>query len=188
MKRTFIAVPVEASENLLKILAKSKQMMKNEDFNWVDPRNLHITIKFLGDTVDDQMKPVREKFDRISSCYYKSTGKLSGLSYFDNKGVPSVLVSEMTGLPGLEMMYDEFNIELAKLGFLQDYRKFRSHLTLARIKSVKDIWAFKDLMRIYKDTFIQEVKMQKIVWYESILQPSGPVYKPLREIELKTGI
>jgi 2'-5' RNA ligase len=188
MKRTFIAVPVEASENLLKILANSRQKLKNENFNWVDPHNLHITLKFLGDTVDAQLKPVMEKFERISTCYWKRTGRLSGLDYFTDQGNPSVLVSQLIGLPGLEMMYDEFNMELAKIGFLQDYRKFRPHLTLARIKSLKDIWGFKDLIRINKDTDIQEVRIEKIVWYESILQPSGPVYKPLKTVELRSSI
>jgi 2'-5' RNA ligase len=42
----------------------------------------------------------------------------------------------------------------------------------------------KALVEKYRDKEIQKIIVDKVILYESILLPSGPVYKPLITVEL----
>jgi RNA 2',3'-cyclic 3'-phosphodiesterase len=185
MKRTFIAVPVEATESLLHLLDHLKRKLAGENIRWVGPENLHLTLKFLGETSDNQLKSIIRKLDSTCSLFSMQTGKLTGLNAFSNQGNPSVLFSKLRNLPGLESMADAIDQGMEEAGFTPEQRKFRPHLTLARIQGIKEKRNFRDLIGLYKETDIQDVWVQKIVLFESILQPGGPMYKPLKTFELR---
>jgi len=70
------------------------------------------------------------------------------------------------------------------LGFPRDEREFRPHLTMARLKWINDKEKLKDLLETYKNEDFQEVKINEVIYYESILKPSGPVYKPIEKFIL----
>jgi 2'-5' RNA ligase len=74
--------------------------------------------------------------------------------------------------------------ELLKLGFNPDAREFKPHLTLGRVKWVNDKNYLRDVVSRDKDTFFQEIKVNEIIFYESILRAEGPVYKPIEKFIL----
>jgi RNA 2',3'-cyclic 3'-phosphodiesterase len=186
MKRTFIAVPVEVSGALISLTESLKGKLKGEDMKWVDPRNLHITLKFMGDTSDRQLQEVMDKMQALGPFFKKGEGKMAGLGYFSYQGNPSVLFTRLTGLPELEAMAVKIDKELEKIGFPVEKRPFRSHLTLARIKWIRDKNRFFDLVKSDGSAEIQPVTIDRIVLFESILRPQGPLYIPLQTLVLET--
>jgi 2'-5' RNA ligase len=89
-------------------------------------------------------------------------------------------------LPELEALAESIDKELRETGFPNEKRPFRPHLTLARIKWIRDKKLFYDLVSSYKSKEIQPVVTDRVVLFESILQPQGPLYIPLRTYVLQS--
>jgi len=185
MKRTFIAVPVEASENLRNIIIRLKQKFKGEVIKWVDPEIMHITLKFLGDTPEEMIVPISGKIELIAEEFRVCAGKMTGLDTFSNRGKPAVLFTRLADLPILEQLAATIDEELKILGFQPESRAFKPHLTLARIKYLYNTRNFISLIKSISDSEIQPVSIEKIIFFESVLLPSGPLYKPLKTVSLK---
>lgn len=102
MKRTFIAIPVSPSPELLGLFEKARRQLTGSGIKWVDPESLHLTLKFLGDTEERMIPEIQRLMANAGSSFFRTSGKLASLEYFSFKGNPSVLFSKITGLPGLE--------------------------------------------------------------------------------------
>jgi 2'-5' RNA ligase len=63
--------------------------------------------------------------------------------------------------------------------FEVEERQFKPHLTLGRVKSVKNIENLKTMLERDKDTQFQIVHVSEVILYESILMQTGPIYKAL---------
>ena len=72
-------------------------------------------------------------------------------------------------------------------GFEKEERKFRPHLTLARIKYIRDREVLQEKLAEYRDTVFQKIQVEEIIYYESILRPGGPSYLPLATVPFKSG-
>ena len=63
-------------------------------------------------------------------------------------------------------------------GFVIEERQFKPHLTLGRVKSVRDTENLKKVLEKYRDDEFQKVEVKEVILYESILMQTGPIYKP----------
>jgi 2'-5' RNA ligase len=86
----------------------------------------------------------------------------------------------------VQQLAAEIDNRLAKLGFQTEKRPFKPHLTLARIKYLKNKKAFYEAVEKYRSTFIQTTEINEFVFYRSILKPHGPEYKPIAKIDLNS--
>jgi hypothetical protein len=77
------------------------------------------------------------------------------------------------------------NLVVNLMGVKLEDRPFNPHLTLGRIKNLKDLSSLKDLMAEYENSVIQKVFVDEVILYESLLLPSGPVYKPVYKVTLQ---
>ena len=62
---------------------------------------------------------------------------------------------------------------------------FRAHLTLGRVRSLKDLIGFYDVLAEKKDKFNELVLIDRLVFYRSELGNGGPVYTPLYQKEFQ---
>ena len=91
MKRTFIAAKIKAENELVNIYTKLRNELENEKIKWVDHHNFHLTLFFLGDTTEDQIKEVRVQMSNIVDNFESFTMKIQGLGVFKNFHKPRVL-------------------------------------------------------------------------------------------------
>ena len=182
--RTFIAVKVEPETLLLQTLMEMQKAIAGESVKWVEDNNLHLTLKFLGDTSPDQVEKVSEILDSVSRKFKKFSCRLQGFGYFKSKGMPRVLFVKIVDAKILEQLANELNNRLAGIGFEPDPRGFSPHLTLARIRFLKNKQAFYQTVEKYKEDDMQQLIVKELIFYQSILNFSGPVYKPLTVKEL----
>jgi len=61
---------------------------------------------------------------------------------------------------------------------------FTPHLTVARVKTVKNKIELKNFFERYKNYEFNEFSAEKILFMKSVLTPNGPVYSPLKEFML----
>jgi 2'-5' RNA ligase len=65
---------------------------------------------------------------------------------------------------------------LQKFGYEPENRAFAPHLTLGRIKGMRQVNQLSQLITQYKDTEFQTLTIDKFVLFESRLLPDGPDY------------
>lgn len=142
---------------------------------WVEHNNLHFTYKFLGDVEDDKVVEIKDSLKELLITY-ESPLEFSTLGAFPNKFKPRVLFAGMYN-PGGQIFKIQKEIEnkMQNFGFEKEKKKFKPHITLCRIKEVKDSPA--DLFDDYRDRQFGVMPEFSVNLIESELSRSGPVYK-----------
>jgi 2'-5' RNA ligase len=184
MKRIFIAIKIEAGKNLSRIISSLKSGLINERINWTNPDNLHLTLAFLGDTEENMIKVVGSMLKDRCGGSGKFLLTLSGTGVFKNLSDPRVLFTGVEPSEEMTKLYYSIIDGLNETGVQIEKRPFKPHLTLARIKFIRDRSALEKLIEKNNDADIQMVSVEEVVIYESILLPTGPLYKPVATVKL----
>jgi RNA 2',3'-cyclic 3'-phosphodiesterase len=179
MKRTFIAVKVEAGSELLKLFSVLKNELKYDSIRWTDPNQIHLTLAFLGDTSEETIKHVSTMLSEISGGISTFSFKISGMGVFRTLGNPRVIWAGIERSDELENLFRVIKSGLDRIGFAKEERSFKPHLTLGRIKQVKEKGDLEKLAKQFDKKVFQEVKVSEIIFYESLLRPTGSVYIPI---------
>lgn len=184
MKRLFAAIKVLPDENLLNLYADLRAMLRNEKIKWVDEKNIHITLKFFGETPEDQIDTICETLDDVAYRHQPLDLKLQNIGIFGSKYNPRVIWFGMEKNPAIESLAGDVIQSLDKAGFPHDRQNFRAHLTVGRIKFINDKRNFQQSIDKFKDVFIQNVEVNEFTLYESKLRPSGPEYSVVEKFIL----
>ena len=184
MKRIFIAVKVEAGETLLKMISSFKSGLINETIKWTKPDNIHITLAFLGDTEEEMIKIISEMLKEKCEGSGKFELIIKGSGVFKNISEPRVIWTGIEPSEKFSQLNGLIKSGLGDAGIEIEDRPFNPHLTLGRIKHIKDKEVLKSLINGYQNKEIQKVAVNEVILYESILLPPGPVYKPIGKFKL----
>ncbi|MFW6246309.1 MAG: RNA 2',3'-cyclic phosphodiesterase, partial [Tangfeifania sp.] len=103
---------------------------------------------------------------------------------FKRNRQPKVLFVNIEKHEILKQLAAETDAKLYELGFEKEQREFNPHLTLGRIKYLKDKSRFYQTMEEYRNSFIQQVEINEIIYYQSILKPAGAEYKSIEKFGL----
>ena len=137
--------------------------------------NLHLTLKFLDEIENTTLDNVKKKLSKIEHQSFELT--LNGLGVFSQQFIKMVWVKVST-VP-LQSLIDN----CLKVIFEPEHR-FMSHITIARVKKIKDKQLFLKLINattINKIIFI----VREFYLKESILTNEGPIYKVIKKYDLK---
>jgi RNA 2',3'-cyclic 3'-phosphodiesterase len=181
MQRTFIAFKIEPAKEMMDCISHLRDALRMEKIKWVDPGRLHITLRFLGDTNPQQVSSIINLLRGMVPGSPTPEMVFRGLGIFRTIRDPKVLWIGMDSAPVLQNIKSTIDLRLSGLGFPAEERKFRPHLTLARIKSIRDTDVLRDLITEYRDFMYQKNLIEELVYYESILRSGGPVYLPLEK-------
>ncbi|MBN2583823.1 MAG: RNA 2',3'-cyclic phosphodiesterase [Planctomycetes bacterium] len=184
--RLFIAVELpEAAQRLLAAVARELRQA-DADVKWSRPENMHLTLKFLGDTPEEFVDEVSSSLDAAATGCPRHTATMSEIGAFPNPRRPRVVwvgLDEPTGrLAALQKAVDEATSDLVP----PDPRGFTAHLTLGRVRSGRNVERLAQLMNGYRLTSPVEVPVNEIVLIRSELSRSGPTYTPLHRSPLKS--
>ena len=178
--RTFIAVRITADKKLLDLISELKKSLAAEEIRWIDSNNLHLTLRFLGETTQTQVAEITKMLESISKQFQPFQIELKGLSVFKKKIRPRVLFVSIENVLVLQQLAAEI-LEMSKaLGFKVEENTFNPHLTLGRIKFIQNKTEFYSLVNKFSDTKFQQVFVSEVIFYQSILGSEGPTYKPIK--------
>ena len=184
MKRIFIAVKVDPGGELLRMFSSLKAMLEAENIKWVDPANIHLTLSFLGDTEEKRIGVLSRMLSDTCTGFGEFDFNLTGTGVFKNFRDPRILWVGVRSAEKLIQLNKKISEGLILNGFETEERQFKPHLTLGRVKSVKDTENLKILLESYRDVQFQTVNINEVILFESILRLSGPIYKPLAKFTL----
>ncbi len=175
--RTFIAIPIVSPEIItgLNLLADK---LREDKIKWVEPDNLHITLQFIGDTPETLLSDIKSALNRLNFSGF--TIKFTGLGYFKRGKFPKVLFVKTEPSKELQTLYSDVKELIAPLTVLpEENREYVPHLTLGRIKYVKDLHNFYKTVDELSPAFVTSFDISRVIFYQSILTSQGPVYRPL---------
>lgn len=187
MRRIFVAVDIsdEARRETAAYIESLKREFSNVRVGWEKPEKLHLTLKFLGDTNENQLAELSEIVKRIAAETPKFELRIAETGVFPARRNARVLwidVKDETGsLAKINRMLDA---ECEPLGFAAEKRNFKPHLTIARLKEPQKSRELieKHLQKQFEPA---GVEVAEIVICESRLQPAGSIYQKLTTVQLK---
>jgi 2'-5' RNA ligase len=185
-KRLFVAVKIKPSNKLISVTSKLQQNLQTGRIKWVATENLHVTLKFLGE-VNDKLLP--EIFIVLKNAI-KNTDRfniqIKGFGKFSRKGHTKVIWLGVEDSENcLASLATNLNNLFKQLHFKSDYKLFKPHLTVGRVKHIQDEHILEQLITDYSSFEIQKNTVEEIILFESILKSREPIYLPLQRIKLE---
>jgi 2'-5' RNA ligase len=163
-------------EEVQGLLAKTGANLK-----LVKPQNIHLTIRFLGNTSPLMLDAVYEEMKHVSFSPFEIT--LRGLGAFPNLNRPRVVWAGIKkGADELVKIFEQLEPRLRKLGFKPDKKGFSPHLTIARVRTGRNKIQLTTTIRELEDYDFGFVKAECLRLKKSVLTPRGPIYSILREV------
>ncbi|MEM1570297.1 MAG: RNA 2',3'-cyclic phosphodiesterase [Candidatus Bathyarchaeia archaeon] len=182
--RCFISVDVEDSGILQVVQNLQKKVEETENIvKTVEVENMHLTLRFLGELPQQAVKRVMDGLKSLSFKPFKIEFK--GLGVFPNLSyVRVVWVGVGEGVEKLEDLHNQVNGILKRLGF--GVEEFSPHLTIARVKAVRNKPGLAKLLDEYRDTSFGYTDVRSVRLKRSTLTSKGPIYTTIMEVKAGT--
>lgn len=152
---------------------------QERQLRWVAPENLHITLKFLGETPSAKIMSVMRALKGASEKVEPFTLQVRGTGGFPSLASARVLWAGISqGADQIQELSSRVESALVPLGFERESRGFSPHVTLARARQEPVRGLDRALKGIVQEVF-GEYQVLEFCLVESHLSPSGPQYKTL---------
>ena len=182
--RLFIAFPLEepATRRLGEIVTEFER--NGGPVKWVDPNNLHLTARFLGETPDNLVDPLMKLVPSVSGKGAVIRTVIQQIGGFPNLHRPRVIWAGMDNeVNKLILVAAEIERQVQQLGFAAESKPFKPHLTLGRVREGVKIGNSLDYLMRYQFAPIP-LLFDRIALIKSTLTPRGPIYDVLHERSL----
>lgn len=185
MIRTFLAFPVSIKSDLSEASELLKNKFSHEKLRWVKRENMHLTIRFFGDLNDSTVQLIGDKLVERFDGFQAGDIQISGLGTFENWSHTNVLWAGIENPETLVKIREMADTALQQILPVDQGRKYRPHLTLARMKKLQDRNFFLSEVDKYAKDDFGVYPINKLVLYQSILGLGAPIYKSLKEFKLR---
>lgn len=191
--RSFIAV--ELSEEVKAELARLQDSLKAgraSGAKWVDPYGVHLTLKFLGNIVEETVGKVIEAMEEAAEGVSPFSLEVKGLGAFPNLNrVQIVWVGVGGEVDKLVNLQKRIDVNLSPLGFAPESRSFTPHLTLARMRNEASLAERQKLGQLMAKTSFEtsyKFEVNSINLMRSQLTPRGAIYSQIGSVALNTPL
>jgi 2'-5' RNA ligase len=169
-KRLFVSI--ELPESVTRALADLDPHLRG--VRWLEPRQMHLTLSFLGNVPGETQETLSEKLRTIS---WKSFFlPLVGVGTFPGKGWPKIVwIGVGSGHPHLFQLHKRIQEALLAVGLEPDLRSFHPHVTLARCRDVSP-QTIRPFLKTYASFDAGMIHVESFTLNSSELTPAGSVY------------
>lgn len=149
---------------------------------WVPVKNIHLTLKFLGNVPEQDLSVLQESLFLEASRHSSFEIALGQPGAFPSINKPRVIWVGITAPPDLKSLARGIDHETSRLGFASEDRPFSPHLTLGRVGrgvSATEIQRLAEAVKSLEIETSDRTRVSQIHLYRSDLQPAGAVYTRL---------
>jgi RNA 2',3'-cyclic 3'-phosphodiesterase len=179
--RTFVAV--EISDSIRARAAEVIAALRGTaaDVTWVEPHNLHLTLKFLGNVHERDIAQVCQAVADGAADAAPFEIEVRGAGAFPAAARPrTVWLGASQGAEEMVVLHDRVEAALAELGYREEHRRFQPHLTIGRVRGGGlGIAELGSLLQQNADVAVGSMSVQKATVFCSTLTPAGPIYEVL---------
>ncbi len=154
---------------------------------WVEPENLHLTLKFLGNVSSATLPALTQALHAVTGSPFEIS--LGNVQAFPSLSQPQTIwIGVQDGQPHLAALAERIQVQLATIGFAKDMRTFSAHLTIGRVRQGYTLNGFRDAVKNLTPAFVGRQRVDSFALIESYLTPKGPIYTPRATIALTPSL
>jgi 2'-5' RNA ligase len=155
-----------------------------DGITWVDPHNIHLTLRFLGDAIGLHMiTPLVEVLKAAAAETRPFPIRVQGVGVFPNSQRPRTvwvgIVSEE--LKGLAARVDQAAVQR---GFHSESRPFTPHVTIARLRKARHWKAIRQAVGDPAILVFGSSIVERISIYRSIKEGEAHIYEEIASFPL----
>jgi 2'-5' RNA ligase len=154
---------------------------------WARSEQIHLTLKFLGEVPDADVPKAIEAAKMVASGYGPLDLTVAGAGCFPPSGPARVLWVGIASPPQLLACQQECEQAFASLGIPPENRSFHPHLTLGRVKDFHAGRSARAAIEQVADFQAGHFTARELVFFQSVLQRTGPIYTALARLPLTGG-
>ena len=179
--RTFIAIEPdpELQDQLLAITGKFGDMPWAKRIRWLPKNNIHITIRFLGNIEAARVSTISVQIEQALTEIKPFVVSLTAPHLFPSAKRGRIIAALTHEDEQLTALAEKIESAVVIAGVPAESRRFRGHITIGRSRTV--IKNF-DLGAYSRESMLMNIN--RIIFYQSILDQSGAQYIPLKTWEL----
>lgn len=191
--RAFIAIdlPEPIQESIEKQTARLRQSLGNEIVRWVPLKNMHLTLKFLGNISASHLDFLKQMLAQTADTHPQFDLQIGGIGSFPNSKRPRVIWAGIHAPADLTSLQRAVETGAIRLGYEKEERPFSPHLTLGRVRqnldpaALQTVGAALNTIQVGK---IGSAKIDSIHLYKSELNSNGSVYAKLFSAPLSKSL
>ncbi len=180
--RTFVAVEVSSD-----VRARARELIRKLEpagakISWVEPQNLHLTLKFLGDVPDNETPDVCRAVEQAVRTVAPFDLEFVSAGAFPSFAKPrTIWIGVGEGLQQIVDLQAAIDDALKKsLGFPREHRDYRPHLTIGRVREGGPTLAEVGRLLEQHSEFKSCVSyVDEVVTFASFLDKDGPTYNAM---------
>ena len=185
MVRTFFGIPLDAETH--SALGREIDRLKRQapKVRWVDPEKLHITIKFIGNVVPNELPELFAAADTAAQAIAPFLLDLEGHGCFPHARRPRVIWAGCgTGSDACVALARQVEEACAALGYKREPRPYTPHITIGRVKTPRQADGLRPLLSADEKPVYGTVNVHALVVFMSELKKNGAVYTPMHRAPL----
>ena len=183
MTRLFVAlkIPYEIKKKIFEL--RNEILPDWGKYKWEKEEKIHLTLKFIGEVDDNKVGQISQSLNFIEN-YFKFDCRLSSFGLFFRRGAAKILWVGLFTDSILYNLVEEINNTLETLSIPKDERKFKSHLTLLRIKNQD---SFRFPVKAFEEFTMPEITFtaDEAVLIKSELLTETSKYTEIKKYKLK---
>jgi 2'-5' RNA ligase len=179
--RSFLAFDIESDTVLNRLAAVQGLLVQTgADLKLVEPQNIHITVRFLGDITPAMVEKIFEAMQQVQFAPFNV--QIKGLGAFPDLRYPRVVWAGINdGADQLKNVFSQLEPRLRGLGFTPDHKGFSPHLTIARVRSGRNKAQLAKFVTENVNYDFGTIKAKCLRLKKSDLTPKGPIYSTLKD-------
>lgn len=177
--RLFVAIPVAEDMRAALTAMQGRLRASGADVKWVEPENLHLTVKFLGDletAQEDDIKAVCADLAANTTPFRISVGGASSFPVGRPQIKTLLARVEGDGAKAWAEMVRRSEPGFAPFGVPRE-GGLKPHVTLGRVRSEKGLDALRAAVQAESTNTCGEQAADRIVLIQSTLDPRGATYE-----------
>jgi 2'-5' RNA ligase len=152
----------------------------------VDPNQLHLTLKFLGDTDEGLVPQIVDALRAATADTTPFSIRVRGIGAFPNIARMNVIWVGVDGAEPLARIGDSLERSLESLGFPRERRAWKAHVTLARVKGRENLDRVRRIIESHSTDDVGSHRVDAVHLKKSVLSPDGARYSIVETVRLGT--
>jgi 2'-5' RNA ligase len=184
--RTFVAVEMSPQVRSRAADLVERLRVSQVKATWIKPDNMHLTLKFLGDTPENLIADVAQELTEAARGQQPFTIRVAGAGAFpDTRRPRTVWIGVQEGRQEICELAGRIEAALTRLGIRRERRSYSPHLTIARVRgSGPKQGELGQAVAANQDFEAGTTSVAEVVLFASYLEPSGARYEALARAPL----
>lgn len=175
--RARLFVAVEIGDDARRELSRLPRSLPDAKFVRAD--QLHVTLRFLGETDRTRIEPLRKSLAGAAAQSTRFSIAIRGIGTFPPRRPPRVLRAELEHAEPLVQLAASVESACIEAGFPSESRPFSPHVTLARFRTPPPAEQISSYIEAYGRFRTEPFEVGEVILFESVLSSSGPTYTRL---------